>query len=165
MWWIFPGWKHLGNSRIVNAGLFCDTARHRTAFSPDTPVATARLHRHESGSGGTCGVSISKLVDMRYTRTTRIYDCVCRRVDSLLRCAVCSCCEFAFRPCPHAGSTTIHQEMAITRAAWDPQTGRVGTHGTHTEHTEGLRTPVGERGTLAQCNGRRSLDLPSMYTN
>ena len=78
---------------------------------------------------------------------------------------MCSCCEFAFHPYPHAESTTIHQETAIRKAAWDPQPRRLGTHGTRTEHTEGLRTPVGEQDTPAQCNGRKSLDLPSMYTN
>ena len=165
MWWIFPGRKRLGNSRIVITGLFCDTERDRTAFSPGTPTATTRRHRHVSDNGGTCGVSTSKLVDMQSIRTTRIYDCVCRRVDSHLHCIFCSCCEFAFCPWPHARRTTTHQEMAVRTTARDPQTRRVGTHGIRIAHTEGLRTPVGERDAPAQCNGRRSLDLPSMYTN
>ena len=39
-------------------------------FLPGTPAETPRLHRHEFESGGACGVSTSRLVDMQCIHTT-----------------------------------------------------------------------------------------------
>ena len=145
-----------GNLHIVIAGLFCDTGRVHTAFSPGTPAGTPRLHRHMFDSGGACGVSTSRLVDMQCICTAWICDYVCRRVDNNLPCILCSCCRCAFCLCLHAGNATVRLEKAFRSHTRDPQTQRASTHGTRTAHTEGLRTPVGERDTPAQCNRRRS---------
>ena len=75
MWLTFRMRKRLGNSNIISAGSFCGTAQGRTASLPDILIETVHLHRHVPGSGGTCGVSTFKLVDMRCIRTTRTYAC------------------------------------------------------------------------------------------
>ena len=153
-----------GNSRIVSAGLFCGTGRVHTAFSPGTPTMTAHLHRYVSDNGGTCGVSTSKLLNIKCIRTIRTYDYVCRRVGSHVPYILCCRCKFAFCPCLHIRRTATRLEIAVRKSTRDPQAQRAGTHGTHTAHTEGLQTPIGEQDTPAQRNGRRSLDLPRMYT-
>ena len=67
--------KRLRSSNIVSAGLSCATAQGRTASLPDIRIENVHMQRHVSGSGGTCGVSTFKLVDMRCIRTTRTYAC------------------------------------------------------------------------------------------
>ena len=89
MWWISEAQKRPGNWRIVIAGLFSDTGRVHTVFSPGTPAETPRLHRHVFDNGGARGVSTSRLVDMRCIHTTHIYDYVCRPVDIHLPCILC----------------------------------------------------------------------------
>ena len=75
MWLTVLMRQRLGSLNIANASLFRGTAQGHTASLPVILIETVRLRRHVSGSGGTCGVSTSKVVDTRCTHTTRTYDC------------------------------------------------------------------------------------------
>ena len=75
MWLTFLMRKRLGSLNIVNAGLLCGTAESQTASLLDIPIGTVLLRRHVSGSVGTCGSSIFRLVDTRCIRTTRTHAC------------------------------------------------------------------------------------------
>ena len=58
----------------------------------------------------------------------------------------------------------IHHDSSEGDSTRSPQTRLENSPSVRTRHTEGLRTPIGGQDTPAQCNSRRSLDLPSMYT-